>query len=185
MIKEIIGDTEQRMKGAIQAIQNELAKVRTGRAHPSLLDHVKVDYYGSEVPLSQAAAITILDARTLSVAPWDKSMTRPIEKAIQTSDLGLNPATSGDVIRIPLPPLTEERRKELIKVVHKEGENAKIAIRNVRRDALQHLKGMVKDKKASQDDERHAEEEVQKLTNTYVSRVDSLLATKEKELMEI
>jgi ribosome recycling factor len=185
MINEIIRDTEQRMKGAIQAVQNELAKVRTGRAHPSLLDHVKVDYYGSEVPLSQAAAITILDARTLSVAPWDKNMTRPIEKAIQTSDLGLNPATSGDIIRIPLPPLTEERRKDLIKVVHKEGESAKVAIRNVRRDALQHLKGMVKEKKASQDEERHAEEEVQKLTNTYVSRVDGLLAAKEKELMEI
>jgi ribosome recycling factor len=185
MINDVIRDAEKRMNKAIEVLQHELAKLRTGRAHPSLLDHIKVDYYGSEVPISQAANITVLDPRTLGVTPWDKGLAKAIEKAILNSDLGLNPASAGEVIRIPLPPLTEERRREMTKVVRHEGENARVAVRNVRRDANTHLKAMVKDKKITEDDERHAEEKVQQLTNASVTRIDGVLAAKEKELMEI
>ncbi len=173
------------MAKTLETLRHELAKIRTGRAHPSLLDHIKVEYYGSEVPLSQAATITILDPRTLSVTPWDKNMVRAIEKAILNSDLGLNPATSGEVIRVPLPPLTEERRRDLTRVVRAEAENARVAVRNVRRDANHHLKTMVKNKEISEDDERRAEEKVQQLTSNYIAKLDELVAAKEKELMEV
>ncbi len=185
MIANITSDAEKRMLKSIEALRHELAKVRTGRAHPSLLDHVTVDYYGSTVPISQAANVSVVDARTLSVTPWDKNMVTVIEKAIINSDLGLNPITAGDVMRIPLPPLTEERRKDLSKVVRGEAENAKVAIRNIRRDANHTLKTLVKDKELSEDDERRGEEKVQKLTDGYVAKVDEILAEKERELMEI
>lgn len=185
MINDITRDAEHRMAKTLETLRHELAKIRTGRAHPSLLDHIKVEYYGSEVPLSQAATITILDPRTLSVTPWDKNMVRAIEKAILNSDLGLNPATSGEVIRVPLPPLTEERRRDLTRVVRAEAENARVAVRNVRRDANHHLKTMVKNKEISEDDERRAEEKVQQLTSNYIAKLDELVAAKEKELMEV
>jgi ribosome recycling factor len=181
----IIRDAEERMKRSIEALKTELARIRTGRAHPSLLDHIKVDFYGTETPLSQAAQISISDPRTLSVTPWDKAMVSVIDKAIRESDLGLNPATAGLVIRVPLPPLSEERRKELIKVTRGEGEQARVAIRNVRRDAIQHLKQMVKDKSLSEDEERRAEERTQKFTDAHIAKVDEILAVKEKELLEI
>jgi len=185
MLADIKKDAKTRMGKSLEALRHELAKIRTGRAHPSLLEHVHVNYYGTEVPISQAASVTIDDARTLAVTPWDKSMVQVIEKAILTSDLGLNTNTAGQVIRIPLPPLTEERRVELGKVVHNEGENAKIAIRNIRRDANHHLKELLKDKDISEDDERRAETEIQQITNDAVSRVDEIVAEKEKELLEI
>ena len=185
MLADIKKDAKTRMGKSLEALRHELAKIRTGRAHPSLLEHVHVNYYGTEVPISQAASVTIDDARTLAVTPWDKSMVQVIEKAILTSDLGLNPNTAGQVIRIPLPPLTEERRVELGKVVHNEGENAKIAIRNIRRDANHHLKELLKAKDISEDDERRAETEIQQITNDAVSRVDEIVAEKEKELLEI
>lgn len=185
MINEVKNDAETRMKKSIEALKHELAKLRTGRAHPSLLDHVTVDYYGSEVPLSQVANVNAEDARTLSVAPWDKGMVKAVEKAIMTSDLGLNPATSGTVIRVPMPPLTEERRREMIKIVRNEGEGAKVAIRNIRRDANNDLKVKVKDKTITEDDERRAQEDIQKLTDRYVAEVDKLLEGKEKDLLEI
>lgn len=185
MLAQIRKDAEQRMHKSVETLQNELSKIRTGRAHPSLLEHIHVDFYGSEVPLNQAANISIEDARTLTVTPYDRSMTGKIEKAILTSDLGLNPATAGQVIRVPLPPLTEQRRQELGKVVHHEGEQAKIAIRNIRRDANQHLKEGLKDKSLSEDDERRGESEIQQLTDKYVAQVDEKVAAKEKELMEI
>ncbi len=185
MINDVTRDAEQRMAKTVETLRHELAKIRTGRAHPSLLDHIKVEYYGSEVPLSQAATITIVDPRTLGVAPWDKNMVRVIEKAILSSDLGLNPATSGDVIRVPLPPLTEERRRDLTRVVRGEAENARVAIRNVRRDANHHLKAMVKNKAISEDEERRAEEKMQQLTGSYIAKIDELVAAKEKELMEV
>ena len=159
--------------------------MRTGRAHPSLLDHLTVEYYGSNVPISQVANIGVEDARTLSVTPWEKTMVQPIEKAIMTSDLGLNPATAGTVIRIPMPPLTEETRRELVKVVRKDGEAAKVAIRNIRRDANNDFKDLVKDKEISTDDEHRAQERIQKLTDERIAEVDQVLATKEAELMEI
>lgn len=185
MLAQIRKDADQRMQKSIEALRNELSKIRTGRAHPSLLEHIHVDYYGADVPLNQAANISIEDARTLTVTPYDKSMTGKIEKAILTSDLGLNPASAGQVIRVPLPPLTEQRRQELSKVVHHEGEQAKIAIRNIRRDANHHLKEGMKDKTLSEDDERRGESEIQQLTDKYVSQVDELVSTKEQELMEI
>lgn len=185
MLADIKTDARSRMSKSLEALRHELAKIRTGRAHPSLLEHVSVDYYGSQVPISQAATVAIEDARTLSVTPWDKSMVPVIEKAILTSDLGLNPNTAGNVIRIPLPPLTEERRIELGKVVHHEGENTKIAIRNIRRDANNHIKDLLKDKEITEDEERHAEQEVQDLTNIAVGKVDEIVAEKEKELLEI
>ena len=185
MLNEIKKDADARMGKSIGALKTELAKIRTGRAHPSLLEHVTVDYYGSEVPLNQAANITVEDPRTLSVVPFDKSMVGKIEKAIMTSDLGLNPATSGANIRVPLPALTEERRQELAKVVHTEGEQAKIAIRNIRRDANHQLKEYLKEKELTEDDVRKGETLVQQLTDQHVGQVDELVATKERELMEI
>ena len=185
MLPEIKQDTRTRMNKSLEALRHELAKIRTGRAHPSLLEHVHVDYYGNDVPISQAASVAVEDARTRSVTPWDKTMVKVIEKAILTSDLGLNPNTAGQVIRIPLPPLTEERRVELGKVVHHEGENAKIAIRNIRRDANHHIKELLKNKDISEDEERKAEIEIQDVTNLAVSKVDDIVAEKEKELLEI
>ena len=185
MLKEINAESDARMAKSVSVLQAELAKIRTGRAHPSLLEHITVDYYGSEVPLNQAASIGAEDARTLSVVPFDKSMVSKIEKAIMTSDLGLNPATAGVNIRVPLPALTEERRADLVKVVHQEGENAKIAIRNIRRDANHQLKDFQKDKELTEDDVRRGETMIQQLTDRYVGQIDELIATKEKELMEI
>ena len=184
MLKDIKTDARTRMNKSLESLRKELAKIRTGRAHPSLLEHVQVDYYGSQVPISQAANVVIEDARTLAVNVWDKTMVKVIEKAILTSDLGLNPNTAGTVIRIPLPPLTEERRVDLGKVVHKEGENAKIAIRNIRRDANHHIKELLKDKDISEDDDRRAEHEIQQITDQAVQRVDANIAEKEKELLE-
>jgi len=185
MIEEIRKDAEARMGKSIEALRHELAKLRTGRAHPSLLEHIRVDYYGSEMPISQVANVSVGDARTLIVTPWEKNMVQVVEKAILTSDLGLNPATAGTTIRIPLPPLTEERRRDLIKVVRHEGENTKVAIRNIRRDANQHLKELVKEKEISEDQERQAQDQVQKLTDKYTAEVDVVLAEKEKDLMEM
>ena len=185
MLADIKQDARTRMNKSLEALRHELAKIRTGRAHPSLLEHVHVDYYGSEVPIGQAASVAVEDARTLSVTPWDKSMVAKIEKAILTSDLGLNPNTAGSVIRIPLPPLTEERRRELGKVVHHEGESAKIAIRNIRRDAIGHLKELLKEKEITEDDERRAQHDIQEVTDHAVKKVDELVAEKEKELLEI
>ena len=185
MIEDIIKDAGMRMGKSIDSLKQSLGKVRTGRAHPSLLDHLTVDYYGSNVPISQVANIGVEDARTLSVTPWEKTMVQPIEKAIMTSDLGLNPATAGTVIRIPMPPLTEETRRELVKVVRKDGEAAKVAIRNIRRDANNDFKDLVKDKEISSDDEHRAQERIQKLTDEHIAEVDRVLANKEAELMEI
>lgn len=185
MLADIKKDTRTRMAKSLEALRHELAKIRTGRAHPSLLEHVHVNYYGSDVPINQAANITIDDPRTLAVTPWDKNMVQAIEKAILTSDLGLNPSTAGQVIRIPLPPLTEQRRMELGKVVHNEGENAKIAIRNIRRDANHHVKELLKSKSISADEERRAETEIQQITDESVKMVDAIVAEKERELMEI
>ncbi|MGH8533684.1 MAG: ribosome recycling factor, partial [Gammaproteobacteria bacterium] len=170
---------------AIESLQHELAKVRTGRAHTSLLDHIRVDYYGSEVPISQAATVTVIDPRTLGVTPWDKSMVKAVEKAILNSDLGLNPATAGDLIRVPLPALTEERRRDLIRVVKTEAEQARVAVRNIRRDANHHLKELVKKKDISEDDERRAEEKIQHLTDDNIARIEKVLAAKEKDLLEV
>ena len=185
MLSDIQKDARNRMAKSLDSLRHELAKIRTGRAHPSLLEHVHVDYYGSEVPIGQAASVAVEDARTLTVTPWDKSMVQPIEKAILTSDLGLNPSTAGQVIRIPLPPLTEERRKDLGRVVHQEGENAKIAIRNIRRDANHHIKELLKEKEISEDEERKAEHDVQTVTDVAVKKVDEIVAEKEQELLEI
>ena len=185
MIEEIKEDAETRMGKSIEALKQELSKIRTGRAHPSLLDHIKVEYYGSEVPLAQAANITVEDSRTLMVSPWEKTMVPVIEKAIMTSDLGLNPNTAGTSIRIPMPPLTEERRKDMVRIVRSETEGARVAIRNIRRDANGDFKELLKEKEISEDDERRAEEDIQKLTNRFVEEADKLLAAKEAELMEI
>lgn len=181
MINEIKQDAEHRMKMSIESLRSALLKLRTGRAHTSLLDHIEVEFYGSPTPLSQAANISVIDSRTLGITPWDKNMVGPIEKAILMSDLGLNPATTGTLIRIPLPPLTEERRRDMVKVVKGEGENAKVAIRNIRRDANQKLK----DAELSEDEIRRGEEVVQKITDAMTAEVDAVLASKEKELMEI
>lgn len=185
MINDIKQDAEKRMKKTVETLQHDLTKIRTGRANASLLDHVQVDYYGNLTPLSQVANVTSSDSRTLLVTPWEKSMVAAIEKAILTSDLGLNPATAGSAIRVPMPPLTEERRKELIRVVRAEGEQGRVAIRNVRRDANNHLKELVKEKAISEDDERRAGETIQKLTDKYIADVDATLGEKEKDLMEI
>jgi len=184
MIEDIKKDARIRMAKSLDSLRSELAKIRTGRAHPSLLEHVHVDYYGSNVPIGQAASVSIEDARTLAVTPWDKNMVQPIEKAIMSSDLGLNPNTAGMTIRIPLPPLTEERRIALGKIVHQEGENAKIAIRNIRRDANHHLKELLKEKEISEDQDHRAEQEIQQLTDTNVKQVDEIVAVKEQELLE-
>lgn len=185
MIDDIIKDAEVRMGKSIDALQQELTKLRTGRAHPNLLDHITVEYYGSEVPINQVANVTIEDARTLAVTPWEKPMVKAVEKAIMTSDLGLNPATSGTVIRVPMPPLTEERRREMIKVVRHEGEGAKVAIRNIRRDANSDFKSLLKEKEITEDAARGAEDTIQKLTDKYVAEVDKMLENKEKDLLEI
>ncbi len=182
---QIKKSTEEKMKKSIESLKTDLAKVRTGRAHTGLLDHVKVDYYGNETPLNQVANITLVDSRTIGVQPWEKKLAPAIEKAIRDADLGLNPATQGDVVRVPMPPLTEERRKELIKVVKHEGENAKVAIRNLRRDANQHLKELLKNKAIPEDQEHRAQDEVQKLTDRYVAEVDKLLQQKEADLMQV
>ena len=184
-IADIKKTAEAKMAKSIEAYKNELQKIRTGRAHPGLLDQVHVDYYGSMVPISQVANVSLLDARTIGVQPFEKKMVSTVEKAIRDSDLGLNPASAGDLIRVPMPPLTEERRKELIKVVHKEAEAAKVAIRNVRRDANEHLKKLLKDKQCSEDDERHAQVDVQKLTDRYIAEIDKILHAKEQDLMAI
>lgn len=185
MIEEILQDAGKRMDKSIDAFKQTLSRVRTGRAHPSLIDHLVVDYYGSEVPISQVANVGVEDARTLTVTPWEKPMVQAIEKAILKSDLGLNPATAGTVIRIPMPPLTEETRRELVKVVRHDGEAAKVAIRNIRRDANSDFKDLLKEKEISEDEERKAQEQIQQLTDRYVGEVDKVLAVKETELMEI
>lgn len=185
MIEDIKKDALSRMGKSIEAFQGELSKIRTGRAHPSLLNHITVDFYGSEVPIGQSANITVEDARTLAVTPWDKSMVAVIEKAILTSDLGLNPSTAGTVIRVPMPPLTEERRKELVKVVRELAENARIAVRNIRRDANNDLKTLARDKDISEDDEHRGQDLVQQVTDQSTAEIEELLQTKEKELMEI
>ena len=185
MTKNIIADTEQRMNKSLDALKHELGAIRTGRAHTSLLEHVKVNYYGSEVPLNQVGNITVQDARTLGITAWDKNAVPSIEKAILNSDLGLNPVTAGDVIRVPLPPLTEARRKELTKVVRGDGEKARVAIRNIRRDAIHAFKEMIKDKTIAQDEERRSEEKIQKMTDAHISAVDKILEVKEKEIMEV
>ena len=185
MIHEIQKDAVTRMNKSIEAYKIELTKIRTGRAHASLLDHITVDFYGSMVPISQAANISVEDARTLAVTAWDGSMVKAIEKAIMTSDLGLNPLSAGSVIRVPMPPLTEERRRDLVKVVKELTENARIAIRNIRRDANSELKSMQKDKDISEDEERKGQELVQKVTDESVAKLEALLQVKEKELMEV
>ncbi len=185
MIDEIVKDADVRMNKSIDSLKLDLAKIRTGRAHPSLLDHVTVDYYGSQVPLSQVANINVQDSRTLSLTPWEKPMVQEIEKAIMNSDLGLNPNTAGEVIRIPLPPLTEERRKDLIKIVRAEGEQTKVALRNIRRDANSSFKDLLKEKEISEDDERKGEDRVQEVIDANVKQIENLLVEKEKELMEI
>jgi ribosome recycling factor len=185
MIEDAKKDAQKRMTKCVDVLRQELMKIRTGRAHPSLLDHVKVDYYGSEVPISQCANVATEDARTLSITPWDRGMVQAIEKAIMTSDLGLNHSTAGTVIRIILPALTEERRRELVKVVRSEAENARVAIRNVRRDSNQDLKEMLKEKMISEDELKRGEQDIQKLTDQYIAEVDRLLEDKEKEMMAV
>ena len=185
MIDEIIKDAEVRMGKSIDSLHTEFSKIRTGRAHPSLLDQIQVDYYGAGTPINQVANVTIEDSRTLVVTPWEKDMVAKVEKAIMGSDLGLNPATAGTVIRIPMPPLTEERRRDLVKLVRHEAEQARVAIRNIRRDANSDFKDLLKEKEISEDEERKAGENIQKLTNTYVGKIDNVLADKEAELMEV
>lgn len=185
MIDEIIKDAENRMKKSIESLKGELAKVRTGRAHPSLLEHIMVDYYGSETPLNQVASIGVEDARTLTVTPWERPMVQAVEKAIMKSDLGLNPNSAGSVIRIPMPQLTEERRRDLVKVVRHEGENGKIAIRNIRRDANSDFKSLEKEKEISEDEERRAQDAIQKLTDKYVKEIDEIVSVKEEDLMKV
>lgn len=186
MTKEgIVKDARARMKKSIETVSDELAKIRTGRANTSLLDHISVEYYGNPTPLNQVATVSVMDARTLSVNPWEKKMVPVVEKAIQEADLGLNPSTAGEIIRIPLPALTEERRKEMNKLVRQEGENGKVAIRNIRRDANAHLKELMKKKEIAEDEEKRALDEIQKLTDDSVAKIDEMLAEKEKQILEI
>ena len=185
MINDVKKSAEQKMGKSVEALKHDLAKVRTGRAHTGLLDHIHVDYYGQQMPLNQVAGVTLADARTIAVQPWEKKMIPVVEKAIRDSDLGLNPSTTGDMVRVPMPPLTAERRKELTKVVKHEAENAKVAVRNVRRDANTHLKELVKDKKISEDEERRGQDEVQKLTDRYIAEIDKVLQAKEADLMAV
>jgi ribosome recycling factor len=185
MIEDLKKDAAARMQKCVQVFQADLKKMRTGRAHPSLVEHLKVDYYGADVPLQQIASITVEDARTLAISPWEKSMVGPIEKAIHKSDLGLTPMTAGTVIRVPLPPLTEERRRDITKVVRQDAENARVSIRNVRRDVLADVKELLKEKDISQDDERKAQEEIQKLTDRHIAELDQQLAAKEKEILQV
>lgn len=183
--QEVKQAADQKMVRSLDSLKNNLSKIRTGRAHPGLLENIQVDYYGNPTPLSQVANLTLIDARTIGVAPWEKKMVAVVEKAIRESDLGLNPANSGDLIRVPMPPLTEERRRELSKVVKGEGEEAKVAIRNVRRDANEQLKRAVKDKLISEDEERRAQDEIQKITDRAVAEVDRLIGQKEAEIMTV
>ena len=184
-VADVKKNAEQKMQKSIEALKTDLAKIRTGRAHTGLLDHVQVDYDGSMVPISQVANVTLVDARTIGVQPWEKKMVQAVEKAIREADLGLNPATMGDIIRVPTPALTEERRKELTKVVKGEGEDAKVAVRNLRRDANEQLKKLVKDKAISEDDERRGGDDIQKLTDKFVAEIDKLVAEKDKEIMTV
>jgi ribosome recycling factor len=185
MINDLKKEAASRMAKSVESLKHELIKLRTGRAHTSLLDHITVNYYGSEVPLNQVASITVGDSRTLVVSPWEKNMVSAVEKAILASDLGLNPVTAGTVMRIPLPPLTEERRRDLVKVVRHEGEGARVAIRNIRRDANTLLKELLKEKEITEDAERRAQDDIQKLTDKYIGEIEKVLETKEAELMEI
>ncbi|TMH15014.1 MAG: ribosome recycling factor [Betaproteobacteria bacterium] len=185
MIAELKKSAEQKMQKTVDALKHDYQKVRTGRAHTGLLDHIQVDYYGSMMPINQVANVTLADARTIAVQPWEKKMVQVVEKAIRDSDLGLNPATSGDLIRVPMPALTEERRKDLIKVVRHEAENARIAVRNIRRDTNEHLKKLLKDHEVSEDDERHAQVDVQKLTDRYITEIDKVLQGKEADLLAV
>lgn len=185
MIADVKRTAEQKMKKTLEALKHDLAKIRTGRAHTGLLDHVLVDYYGTPTPIPQVANVTLLDARTIGVTPWEKKMIAVVEKAIRNSDLGLNPATQGDIVRVPMPPLTEERRRELIKVVRTEGENARVAVRNVRRDANHNLKDLLKQKQVAEDEERRAQDDIQKLTDRYIADIDKMLQAKEADLMVI
>ena len=184
-IADIKKSTEQKMQKSIEAFKNDLGKVRTGRVHIGLLDHIQVDYYGSMLPINQVANVTLLDARTIGVQPWEKKMVGVVEKAIRESDLGLNPATQGDMIRVPMPALTEQRRKDLVKVIKSEGEDARIAVRNLRRDANDGLKKLLKDKAVSEDDERRAQDEVQKLTDRYIAEIEKMLVAKEAEILAV
>ena len=185
MIADVKKSAEQKMQKSVEALKADLGKVRTGRAHTGLLDHILVDYYGTPTPINQVANLTLLDARTIGVTPWEKRLASTIEKAIRDSDLGLNPATVGEVVRVPMPALTEERRKDLIKVVRHEAENARVAVRNIRRDANAHLKELLKEKKTSEDEERRAQEDVQKLTDRHIAEIDRLLHQKEADLMAV
>jgi len=185
MIADIKKSAEEKMKKTLETLKTDLGKVRTGRAHAGLLDHVMVDYYGTPTPINGVANVTLLDARTIGVTPWEKKMAGAIEKAIRDSDLGLNPSSVGDTVRVPMPALTEERRRDLIKVVHKEAEAARIAIRNIRRDANNHLKDLLKQKKVAEDAERRAQDDVQKLTDRYVAEIDKALAAKEADLIAV
>jgi ribosome recycling factor len=184
-IAEIKKLATEKMAKSVETLKNDLSKIRTGRAHTGLIDHLRVDYYGTETPINQVASVTLTDARTISVQPFEKKMVQVVEKAIRDSDLGVNPATSGDVIRIPMPALTEERRKDLTKIVKHDGENAKVAVRNIRRDAMTHVKALLKDGEVSEDDDKRAEKEIQQLTDKSVGDIDKLVADKEKELMAV
>jgi ribosome recycling factor len=185
VINDILKDSKTRMEKSVEALKSQLSKIRTGRAHPSLLDGIQVSYYGANTPLRQVANVSVEDARTLTISVFDKTLIQPVEKAILQSDLGLNPMSAGTTIRVPLPPLTEERRRDLVKVVRNEAEGARVAVRNIRRDANADLKTLLKDKEIGEDDERKAADEVQKLTDAFVKKVDEVLADKEKELMEV
>jgi len=185
MLDDIKKDANLRMNKSVAAFQLELKKIRTGRAHTSLLDHITVEYYGSEVPLAQVATIGVEDARTITVTPWEKTMVQTVEKAIMNSDLGLNPMTAGTVMRVPLPALTEERRKDLVRVVRHEAENSRVAVRNIRRDAIHHIKELLKEKEITEDEDRRSHDEVQTMTDKHVAQIDGILAEKEAELMEV
>lgn len=185
MIADVKKTAEQKMQKSLEALKTDLGKVRTGRAHTGILDHITVDYYGTQMPLNQVANVTLLDARTIGISPWEKKMGAVIEKAIRDSDLGLNPSAQGDLIRVPMPALTEERRRDLIKVVKHEAENARVAVRNLRRDAIHHLKDLLKQKAVSEDDERRAQDEIQKITDKFIAEVDKALASKEADLMAV
>jgi ribosome recycling factor len=184
-INEIKKQASEKMAKSTETLKHDLSKVRTGRAHTGLIDHLRVDYYGTETPINQVASVTLSDARTISIQPFEKKMVQAVEKAIRDSDLGVNPATSGDVIRVPMPPLTEERRKELAKIVKHEGENAKVAVRNIRRDAMTHVKALLKEGEVSEDDDKRAEKEIQQLTDKAVADIDKIVADKEKDLMAV
>jgi len=184
-IADIRKQASDKMAKSLETLKHDLAKIRTGRAHTGLIDHLKVDYYGSEVPVNQVANVTLADARTIAIQPFEKKMVQVVEKAIRDSDLGVNPATSGDVIRVPMPPLTEERRRELTKIVKHEGENAKVAVRNIRRDAITHLKELLKDGEVGEDQDKRAQDEVQKMTDKSIADIDRLVAEKEKDVMSV